>query len=72
VLRSSEKKGENLMAWWDKELRYWRCGACEIRFFIGTVHWADEERNEGWEPEGNVPHLLHYRFAKGEREKMVA
>ena len=40
--------------------------------FVGTVHWADEERNEGWEPEGNVPPLLHYRFAKGEREKMVA
>ncbi|KAK2549883.1 hypothetical protein P5673_029592 [Acropora cervicornis] len=39
---------------------------------VGTVHWADEERNEGWEPEGNVPPLLHYRFAKGEREKMVA
>ena len=39
--------------------------------FVGTVHWADEERGEGWEPEWNVPPMLHYRFAKGEREKMV-
>ena len=39
--------------------------------FVGTVHWADEERSEGWEPEGNVRPLLHYRFIKGEREKMV-
>jgi len=39
--------------------------------FVGTVHWADKERGEGWEPEGNVPLMLHYRFVKGEREKMV-
>ena len=39
--------------------------------FVGSVHWADEEISEGWEPERNVPPLLRDRFVKGEREKMV-
>ena len=34
VLRNSKKKGENLMSWWDKELRYWRCAASKIRCFL--------------------------------------
>ena len=37
--------------------------------FVGTVHWADEKRMGA---RRKCSPLLPYRFAKGEREKMVA
>ena len=51
------------------------CACCNSQLlkegfnFVGTVHWADEERNEGWESEGYVPPLLHLQICQGWKRK---
>ena len=35
--------------------------------FLGMLGWY--KTRESWKPEGNIPHLLHDRFAKGEEKK---
>ena len=42
-------------------------GNFSLSRYVGPM----KKTSESWEPEGNVPPLLHDRFVKGEREKMV-